>query len=308
MTIATFFLSTGRCGTQWLGTALAECYGDVAAVTHEPIKRGYYPRKLLGRRKPAGLSTENLIEGHLARVEAGLASRQYIECGWPCYGALRYLSERFAGRMRIVHLVRHPVPTAASLVTHLYYHEPDREDHLNELAVLTPDDADVSYPDYRQRWARMDRFEKCLYFWAEINALGLKLESELGVPWLRVRSEDVFRGDGLDRVVEFLELPRREAIFAARAKRVDDYMMGTNVPIRAEAIADHPVIADLARGFGYEPLEFNKNWLAARYAFSPPPGTRNPIPWGERWRDVPRNAPCPCGSGRRYKACHGTVV
>ncbi|MGH8867576.1 MAG: SEC-C metal-binding domain-containing protein [Actinomycetes bacterium] len=23
------------------------------------------------------------------------------------------------------------------------------------------------------------------------------------------------------------------------------------------------------------------------------------------WGDVPRNAPCPCGSGRKFKRCHG---
>jgi preprotein translocase subunit SecA len=23
---------------------------------------------------------------------------------------------------------------------------------------------------------------------------------------------------------------------------------------------------------------------------------------------VPRNAPCPCGSGRKYKKCHGAAV
>ena len=23
---------------------------------------------------------------------------------------------------------------------------------------------------------------------------------------------------------------------------------------------------------------------------------------------VPRNAPCPCGSGRKYKKCHGAVA
>ena len=23
---------------------------------------------------------------------------------------------------------------------------------------------------------------------------------------------------------------------------------------------------------------------------------------------VPRNAPCPCGSGKKYKKCHGAVV
>jgi preprotein translocase subunit SecA len=26
------------------------------------------------------------------------------------------------------------------------------------------------------------------------------------------------------------------------------------------------------------------------------------------WGKVPRNAPCPCGSGRKYKHCHGKVA
>ena len=28
---------------------------------------------------------------------------------------------------------------------------------------------------------------------------------------------------------------------------------------------------------------------------------RNPATWGK----TPRNAPCPCGSGKKYKKCHG---
>lgn len=305
---ATFILSTGRCGTQWLSASLAECYDDLAVVTHEPIKRAYRPRTLLGSRDLDALPDAAFVGKHLTQIEAHLASRPYIECGWPCYGALRNLAQRFAGRIRIVHLVRHPIPTAASMVTHLYYHEPDRPDRLNELAVLTPDDAGVSFPEYRERWDRMERFEKCLYFWAEINALGLKLETELGVPWLRVRSEDMFRGDGLEQLLEFLELPRRDTMIAARAKRVDQYVMGTNVPLRAGLVAEHPRVVELAGRFGYDPLDYSETRLNARYAFRPPPGTPNAVPWGERWRGVPRNAPCPCGSGLRYKACHGTIV
>jgi preprotein translocase subunit SecA len=30
----------------------------------------------------------------------------------------------------------------------------------------------------------------------------------------------------------------------------------------------------------------------------------NPATWGK----VRRNAPCPCGSGKKYKHCHGSVV
>ena len=27
----------------------------------------------------------------------------------------------------------------------------------------------------------------------------------------------------------------------------------------------------------------------------------------EKWENTPRNAPCPCGSGKRYKQCHGKL-
>jgi preprotein translocase subunit SecA len=30
---------------------------------------------------------------------------------------------------------------------------------------------------------------------------------------------------------------------------------------------------------------------------------QDPSTWGK----VPRNAPCPCGSGRKYKHCHGQL-
>ena len=40
----------------------------------------------------------------------------------------------------------------------------------------------------------------------------------------------------------------------------------------------------------------------------PPPGIRldpnDPATWGK----VQRNAPCPCGSGKKYKHCHGVVA
>ncbi|MDQ2801292.1 MAG: SEC-C metal-binding domain-containing protein, partial [Pseudomonadota bacterium] len=26
------------------------------------------------------------------------------------------------------------------------------------------------------------------------------------------------------------------------------------------------------------------------------------------WRATPRNAPCPCGSGKKYKHCHGRLA
>jgi hypothetical protein len=45
MNAATFVLSTGRCGTQWLAKNLTDHYGDLLAVTHEPHQREYLPRR-----------------------------------------------------------------------------------------------------------------------------------------------------------------------------------------------------------------------------------------------------------------------
>jgi hypothetical protein len=307
MTEATFVLSTGRCGTQWLSKNLAAHYGDLLAVVHEPHHREYLPRRLLGIADPRQWPTIRLIDGHIAAIERELAARSYVECGWPCYGALPYFAKRFAGRMRVVHLVRHPVPSAASMVTHLYYH--DRPDGLTEKALLTPTDAGAALPDYAGRWAGLSRFEKCLYFWGEITLLGLRWERELGVPWLRLRSENLFGGDGLDRLLDFLGVPRRPPIYAERNTQFDAYVMGTRVRLEAEAqsIGDHPRIVELARQLGYDPLAVDAQRLKARYEFDPGPGVPGGPQWLPQWTNVARNAPCPCGSGRKYKRCHGTL-
>ena len=51
---ATFVISAGRCGTQWLADTLGRHYADLAEVRHEPIDHKYCPRLML--RSTAGLS------------------------------------------------------------------------------------------------------------------------------------------------------------------------------------------------------------------------------------------------------------
>lgn len=308
MTTAIFILSTGRCGTQWLSKTLGDHYADAAVVTHEPHRREYLPRRLLGIDDPAHWPSIALIERHVATIEKHLEARHYIECGWPCFGPLPYFVRRLSGRVRVVHLVRHPVPTAASMVTHLYYHE--SRDYLVKKALLMPTDPGVALPEYRDRWPALSRFEKCLYFWAEINLLGLRLEAQLGVPWLRIRSEDMFRGQALDELLDFAGLPRGRLSNASRREYVDRYSQGTNAKLRAAfgAIREHPRIMATARELGYDPLSFDAERLARRYEFPSSADDPNAALWQPQWIGVPRNAPCPCGSGRRYKHCHGTAA
>ncbi len=55
--------------------------------------------------------------------------------------------------------------------------------------------------------------------------------------------------------------------------------------------------------------------LTGEDEMAPPPGEFRHVPTGvvdvnnpTTWSKVQRNAPCPCGSGRKYKHCHGALV
>lgn len=308
MNEATFVFSTGRCGTQWLAKNLSEQYADLAGVTHEPHKREYLSRRLVGISDPKQWPSIALIERHIASIEERLEVGHYIECGWPCYGPLPYFVQRLAGRVRVIHLIRHPIPTAISMMTHLYYL--DRRDRLAKKALLTPTDPGVAMPEYCERWPTMSRFEKCLYFWAEISLLGLRLERQLGIPWLRVRSEDMFRGRALKDMLDFLGLPGRDGIDEARRRRIDQFSQGTSINLRSELgkIRDHPRIAAVARELGYDPFDFDIEKLCNRYHYPSSPSAPRAKFWLPNWVGAGRNAQCPCGSGSRFKYCHGTLT
>lgn len=282
---ATFFLSTGRCGTQWLVKQLTAIYGDLVTVRHEPIFLHYQPKSMLEHQDPGRLPDASRFLDHVERIESALAVRPYVECGWPCYGAIPYLTQRFEGRVRIVHLMRHPVDTARSLVTHRWYQRPPMVKEIADQGELSPFDRGTLFHDYRTRWATLSSYEKCLYFWAEVNGLGLGLEEKAQYPWLRLRYEDLFAGPGLERLLAFLDLPRRPPIFAQLGVRHDKIRLVPTEEGGPDVLAHHPQVMDVATQLGYDLFEAMPE--------TAPRGT------------LSRNAPCPCGSGRRYKHCHG---
>ena len=305
MTIATFFLSSGRCGTQWLAKHLWDIYGDRAFVTHEPLRSNYLPRQLLGLNDLQASENASQILTHVARIERQLEKTDYVECGWPCYGAISHFAERFYGRVRIVHLPRHPIWSASSMVTHAYYRVPPRRDRLTERALLTPFDAGVRFPEYRQRWPELNEFEKCLYFWAEVHALGLELQSTLEVPWLRLKSEELFTEAGLARLLAFLELPERETMQAALGRRIDHFSFKTDTAWDVASIERHPRVVEVAEALGYDSIAADEKSIRARYR-AERSGAEVPEPSAAR--SLSSDAPCPCGSGRAYRDCHGKPV
>ncbi len=67
-------------------------------------------------------------------------------------------------------------------------------------------------------------------------------------------------------------------------------------PVLAAAMADDP---------GFDPADPTGGGVAtlARPRTNPKADPNNPSTWGK----VSRNAPCPCGSGKKFKHCHGRV-
>jgi hypothetical protein len=268
MGTATFFLSTGRCGTQWVTEALRGVLGDRAEVEHEPLHNDYVPRRMLGASEPApigGRAARRMAE-HADRIERTLATRDYVEAGHPCWGALPWLMLRFRGRMRVVHLVRHPVPTAVSWLSHGAF-APPLLPHLPAKELIAPTDAGVSFPEYAAQWAALTAYEKCLYFWAEVNALGLRLERDGGVSWQRLRYEDVFSSDkaALGRLGEFLGRDAVELRAVDAARQVDEHRFALASAPDLALIARHPRILAVADSLGYDGMKFDAAAIAARF-------------------------------------------
>lgn len=257
-------LSTGRCGTQWLAATLKGALTGRAVVEHEPLGHDYAVRAMLAARAPEDLDEEDAqptIE-HVAHIEDQLASTTYVECGHPLWSTLPYLVERFRGRVRVIHLVRHPVPTAISWVSHNAF-VPPTVPWLGEKVLVSPFDDGVRFPAYRERWSALTPYEKSLYYWAEVNALGLDLERRGDVPWLRVRFEELFRADTVKRIAEFIGFDIAPAIDGANI--VDEFRYLATVWTDPGLIARHPELVAVARSLGYDPFDYDEARLRRRY-------------------------------------------
>jgi hypothetical protein len=268
-TTATFVVSAGRCGTQWLATTLAEHYGDRALVTHEPLKFQYRPKSLLrSRARLRDLPNFPVMERHLRRVDAALRGKDYIETGWPAFAAIPRFYRLVGERLKIVHLTRHPVYSACSMVTHEYY-QAARRDGFAAYALLDPSDPGIRFKEYRERWAGMTPYEKCLFHWAEIHAYAFELCGAFAgrVPWLRTSMEELFdpESGAFARLVSFLDLPAREGPLAQMRERVDDWHKQTELPLDWRRIFDHPVTLRLSAMMDYDVEAVSQDRIEQRY-------------------------------------------
>jgi len=261
---AVFFLSTGRCGTQWLQKTLAAAYTDTAVVTHEPVRGAYQPKLYLRAydRLDELLSSEE-VSNHLLYIRDTLKSKIYIETGWPCYPAIPLIIDQLDGRVRIVHLVRHPVYVALSLTTHRVY---ELQNWIAGTAI-SPFDQGVVQKELVDVWDTIGMYEKCLFWWTEINLYALELkERRPDIEFSLVRYEDLF-GPGtqtLEGLIRFMSLAYDPAMEESRLKSVDRYHWKSPV-VDWELIFKYPRTVSLAEQLGYEFNDISPSHIATRY-------------------------------------------
>lgn len=251
---AVFFLSTGRCATQFFADKLFRHYGDWARVMHEPFQEHYRPPHYFSVLKQGGeVELDAKLREHFNSIEATLHEMNYIETGWPAYGLLPYLIRRFAGRVKIVHLFRHPVSVAVSLSSHHVYQRGEWTSNMS----ITPENSGVLQGRLAGcAWREMDEFCKCLFWWTEINHFALELRRTFAdIPWLSLKFEDVFSGRGheaLNRLVDFIGLPPRGEFLDAVADVVDHCALKKDERIDVMQLAKFDETLRVMDALGYE--------------------------------------------------------
>lgn len=272
MHTVTFFITTARSGTQWFHQTLANVYSDLLVLEHEPIRYSYSPRRCL-RNPPAlaALRTDPIVRRHLDRIHKISKERDYIEVGFPAFAAAPLLWEEFQERLRFVHLVRHPVRVAASVVTHRWF-DPDPLDRadLKEHVVLTPTDPGVCLGHYAGRWANMTAFEKALFYWTEVHLYGREVQDAFfAVPFLRVNFEDVLaREETRQQFARFLGVPYRSDWDTFLSRRIDRYHNRIHTTIDLRSIYSMPEVTHLAATMGYDVDSIESGELQQRYRLS----------------------------------------
>lgn len=267
------FLSTGRCGTQWLTSTLRELHPE-PVVAHEPLGPLYAPRRFFRcYAEPESILEVPDVAQHLRAVER--TKRPYVETGWPLFPALPLLAERLGTRLRVVHLTRHPVPSAMSHLAHKSYAGSPRDDAYTRLATLGPRDPGAFQPQYADRWELLTPYEKCLFWWTEVHRFALEF-AQLAprVPLLRVRAEDMLAGhrQTLEALVEFMSLPWDDRWLERTRRRVDRWHHRSEDPVDPLRVMDHELTVEVARELDYDAGDIDVESLDERYHGQPDPG------------------------------------
>src|ERR1700687_31251 len=187
-------MSTGRCGTTYLAHLLKAAYEPEFGIFHEDApERTSKPNRYLrffDEEDFAQMRADPDVADYLARFAKHLTARPLIELGNSIVPLVPLLIATFPGRIRILHLVRDPVTTAASFTTFLMYTQG------LEIGNMPPDPIHTRcvHSEYAEAWEFMSPFEKNLWRWGEYNLLALEIhERHPELPYMKLTSDELFR-------------------------------------------------------------------------------------------------------------------
>jgi preprotein translocase subunit SecA len=105
------------------------------------------------------------------------------------------------------------------------------------------------------------------------------------------------------------------SMMAAVATDFVTYVMHAQVTVTEQNSANEPQVSNLQYTAPVDPSEAPSGMQAAARAQAAAEGLEAPVGAIEEvnnapvvkseWDKTPRNAPCPCGSGKKFKLCHG---
>lgn len=267
---AVFFISSGRCGTQFFADKLGKYYGDIAVVEHEPFHLEYKPLHYFSAyHRNEKIKLSPILERHIAFIGETLNSSHYIETGWPCYGLLPYMISRFEAHVKIVHLYRHPLNIASSLLTHNVY---DREVWSENMSISPSTDGVLQNFLEGEAWKQMSEFEKCLFWWTEINQFALHINKHFpSIPFLSLKFENFFSGDSRAesmKLAAFIGLAERSEFANSAKDKTDQFSCKTNKKIDISSLLHYPRAIETMAQLGYSYNESMIRNINTRYSQS----------------------------------------
>lgn len=151
-------------------------------------------------------ATREELKETLARLRKGLVGRVergiYVESNPYLSGFVDVLGEVFEGAS-VVHVVRDPRTYVRSGVNFGAF---------RGMKTLAAKFWPNWFPKPQQGWEEMDAIERLAWFWSLVNSHLNRGEQVYGQRYLRVRFEELFSGDGLERLTDWMGLPRSNAL------------------------------------------------------------------------------------------------
>lgn len=197
-----------------------------------------------------------------------------VDFGWTMRSLVPYFYDQLGNQLRVLFIHRHPVEVAASFKLIGSY-----SIYNSSTWAITPNHPQAMFPQFSDRWTLMSAFERCLYYWLEVNASAIELSEKLpGLDIMTLSSTDLFQSDEvLDDVVRFtgFDCYRRPLEKSLDRNRREVFLLERR-PIKEEwrEYLRHPEIVEFAEGLGYDMSIENVEFLISKYQL--PCGV---VPW-----------------------------